>query len=48
VLASDLNIITVAINYRVGPYGFLAGQEVLDNGSVNNGLKDQRFAMHWV
>jgi carboxylesterase type B len=48
VLASGRNIITVAVNYRVGPYGFLAGQEVLDNGSVNNGLKDQRLALHWV
>jgi carboxylesterase type B len=32
----------------VGPYGFLASQEVLADGSVNNGLKDQRMALHWV
>lgn len=48
VLASDKNIIVVNFNYRVGPYGFLASQEVLDGGSVNNGLKDQRKALQWV
>ncbi|KAK4951517.1 hypothetical protein LTR10_010493 [Elasticomyces elasticus] len=48
VTTSGLNIITVAINYRVGPYGFLAGQEIFDNGNTNNGLRDQRQALHWV
>jgi len=48
VLASDKNIVVVNFNYRVGPYGFLAGQEILKGGSVNNGLKDQRKALHWV
>ncbi|KAI7355467.1 alpha/beta-hydrolase [Hortaea werneckii] len=46
--ASDMNIIVVNFNYRVGPYGFLAGREVAAGGSVNNGLKDQRAALHWV
>ena len=48
VLASKLNIVVVTFNYRVGPYGFLAGQEILDGGSINNGLKDQRLALQWV
>jgi len=49
VLASEMNMIVVTFNYRVGPYGFLSGQEMLYNGgSLNNGLKDQRKAMHWV
>ncbi|KAK5133937.1 hypothetical protein LTR08_007057 [Meristemomyces frigidus] len=48
VTASGNNIIVVYFNYRVGPYGFLAGQEILDGGSVNNGLKDQRAALQWV
>lgn len=48
VLASEMNMIVVTHNYRVGPYGFLASQEVLEGGSVNNGLKDQRKAMEWV
>ncbi|KAK3670489.1 hypothetical protein LTR78_009593 [Recurvomyces mirabilis] len=46
--ASDLNIVTVAVNYRVGPYGFLASQEIQEDGSINNGLKDQRQALYWV
>jgi carboxylesterase type B len=46
--ASGNNIIVVTFNYRVGPYGFLASQEVLAGGSTNNGLKDQRKALEWV
>ena len=45
VIASGSNIIVVTINYRVGPYGFLAGKLV---PSLNNGLKDQRAALGWV
>lgn len=41
-------MILVNFNYRVGPYGFLAGEEVSKAGSINNGLKDQRKAMEWV
>jgi carboxylesterase type B len=48
VLASQMNMVVVTFNYRVGPYGFLASQEVLEGGSVNNGLKDQRKALEWV
>ncbi|TKA71026.1 hypothetical protein B0A55_06028 [Friedmanniomyces simplex] len=48
VTASGNAIMTVGINYRVGPYGFLAGQEILDNGNTNNGLRDQRLALQWV
>lgn len=48
ITASDMNIIVVNFNYRVGPYGFLAGEEVLADGSINNGLKDQRLALQWV
>ncbi|GAB7335369.1 hypothetical protein MBLNU13_g07751t2 [Cladosporium sp. NU13] len=48
VLASEMNMIVVTFNYRVGPYGFLASQEVLEGGSINNGLKDQRKALEWV
>ncbi|KAK4496338.1 hypothetical protein PRZ48_012318 [Zasmidium cellare] len=46
--ASDYNMILVNFNYRVGPYGFLASQEVSKGGSINNGLKDQRKALQWV
>ncbi|KAJ9631956.1 hypothetical protein H2203_000357 [Taxawa tesnikishii (nom. ined.)] len=43
-----MNIVVVNFNYRVGPYGFLASQEVVKGGSINNGLKDQRKALQWV
>lgn len=46
--ASGMNIVVVNFNYRVGPYGFLAGTEVEQGGSLNNGLKDQIKALEWV
>ena len=48
VKASDMQIVVVMIGYRVGPYGFLASDEVRGGGSLNNGLKDQRMALHWI
>jgi cholinesterase len=50
IAASGQQILVVTFNYRVGPYGFLAGQQVLDSptGSLNNGLLDQRKALAWV
>ncbi|KAH7052379.1 Alpha/Beta hydrolase protein [Macrophomina phaseolina] len=42
------DIIYVAINYRVGGFGFLAGQELQADGSTNLGLRDQRLALQWV
>jgi carboxylesterase type B len=41
-------IIYVAINYRVGGFGFLPGAEILADGSANLGLLDQRLALEWV
>ncbi|KAF1967832.1 carboxylesterase family protein-like protein [Bimuria novae-zelandiae CBS 107.79] len=42
-------IIGVTINYRLSAFGFLSGsQELLDEGSTNVGLRDQRLALHWV
>ncbi|KAL8727112.1 MAG: hypothetical protein Q9181_005824 [Wetmoreana brouardii] len=46
--ASGLRIVVVNLNYRVGPHGFLASEEVRKEGSLNNGLKDQKYALHWV
>ncbi|KFY65229.1 hypothetical protein V496_02727 [Pseudogymnoascus sp. VKM F-4515 (FW-2607)] len=48
VLASKMNIIVVNFNYRVGPYGFLASEEVRKGGDLNIGLKDQRKVFEWV
>lgn len=46
--ASGMNMLVVQLTYRVGPYGFLASKEIVAGGSLNNGLKDQRKALHWV
>jgi len=48
VIASDYNIIVVNFNYRVSARGFLAGEEVANHGSINNGLKDQIKALQWL
>lgn len=40
--------IFVAVNYRVNGFGFLAGAEILRDGSSNLGLLDQRLALEWV
>lgn len=48
VIASGMNIIVVNFNYRVGPYGFLAGDEIRRGGDFNIGLKDQRKVFEWV
>ncbi|KAL9089379.1 MAG: hypothetical protein Q9159_002595 [Coniocarpon cinnabarinum] len=40
-----LPVIYVAVNYRVSGFGFLAGQELQQNGSTNLGLKDQRLGL---
>ncbi|KFZ13398.1 hypothetical protein V501_03729 [Pseudogymnoascus sp. VKM F-4519 (FW-2642)] len=42
------DVIFVAVNYRVGGFGFLPGKEVLKDGSANLGLLDQRLGLQWV
>jgi triacylglycerol lipase len=41
-------IIFVAVNYRVGGFGFMPGAEILADGSSNLGLLDQRLGLQWV
>ncbi|KAJ3562066.1 hypothetical protein NP233_g9805 [Leucocoprinus birnbaumii] len=41
-------VIAVTIQYRLGVFGFLAGQKVHQGGSLNTGLLDQQFALKWV
>ncbi|KAI0169237.1 alpha/beta-hydrolase [Hypoxylon sp. FL1284] len=48
VAQSDNNMIYVAMNYRVGAYGFLAGTTMEKEGLPNAGLHDQRAAFQWV
>ncbi len=40
--------IFVAVNYRVGGFGFMPGAEILADGSANLGLLDQRMGLEWV
>lgn len=46
--SSGGNVVVVNFNYRVGPFGFLAGEKVRKNGDLNAGLLDQRKALQWV
>lgn len=46
--ASGQPFIGVSINYRLGVWGFLQDPAVLNEGSANAGLLDQRMAMQWV
>lgn len=47
-IASGTPLIFVSVNYRVGGFGFLAGKEILADGSSNLGLLDQRLGLQWV
>ncbi|XP_057653317.1 venom carboxylesterase-6-like [Diorhabda carinulata] len=40
------NVMIVTINYRVGPFGFLATDDLASPG--NYGLKDQNLALRWI
>jgi carboxylesterase type B len=41
-------LIAVSMNYRVGYWGFLSGDDLAEEGNTNLGLYDQRLALHWV
>ncbi|KAL1305900.1 hypothetical protein AAFC00_004044 [Neodothiora populina] len=41
-------IMAASIAYRLGPFGFLNGNEINSTGLANIGLKDQRLALHWI
>lgn len=45
---SDGNIVFVEFSYRVGALGFLASEQVRQDGDLNVGLLDQRKLLHWV
>lgn len=47
-IALEQDVIFVAVNYRIGGFGFLAGKEILEDGSANIGLLDQRMGLEWV
>ncbi|KAJ5929927.1 hypothetical protein N7466_005420 [Penicillium verhagenii] len=41
-------VVYVAINYRLGAFGWLGGDTLMANGTANAGLHDQRFALEWI
>ncbi|KAF2089604.1 alpha/beta-hydrolase [Saccharata proteae CBS 121410] len=41
-------IVYVALNYRLGAFGWLAGPTFQENGTANAALYDQRMALNWV
>ncbi|PTB63148.1 alpha/beta-hydrolase [Trichoderma citrinoviride] len=41
-------IVWVAMNYRLGAFGFLAGPSLQADGTANAGLHDQLLALQWV
>ncbi|KAK0482566.1 Alpha/Beta hydrolase protein [Armillaria novae-zelandiae] len=45
---SGNGIVAMIIQYRLGLFGFLAGETVKANGRLNAGLLDQQFALQWV
>ena len=45
---SNDNLVYVAIQYRLGAFGFLSSAEIRENGAANAGLLDQRAALQWV
>ncbi|KAN0104095.1 alpha/beta-hydrolase [Hyaloscypha variabilis] len=50
--ASQVNggegIIYVAINYRLGLFGWLSGPTFQETGTANAGMLDQRLALEWI
>ena len=46
--ASPNGVVYVAMNYRLGAFGFLSGPTLQSNGTANVGLLDQKLALDWV
>ena len=42
------NFVSVIIQYRLGAFGFLPGDDVKEDGALNAGLLDMNFALQWV
>lgn len=47
-LASEQQVVFVSINYRLGPFGFSAFQDIDGDVRSNFGMLDQREALRWV
>lgn len=47
--ASNHSLVFVAINYRLGAFGWLSGPDVQKHDGLSNAaLYDQRLALQWV
>lgn len=46
--ANGNGFIHVEMQYRLGAFGFLASEEIKQNGALNAGLLDQRYAIEWT
>ncbi|CAG8069175.1 unnamed protein product [Penicillium salamii] len=47
--ASSDGVVYVALNYRLGAFGFLSGASFeAEDGALNAGLHDQRLALQWI
>lgn len=44
----EKDVVVVTIQYRLGPFGFLALDDETLNVPGNAGMKDQRMAMQWI
>ncbi|KAE8382178.1 alpha/beta-hydrolase [Aspergillus bertholletiae] len=47
-VADDQPLIYVAINYRLGFFGFATSKAMAENKLTNAGLRDQRAALEWI
>ncbi|KAI1823314.1 putative lipase [Xylaria intraflava] len=47
-IENGMPVIVVAVNYRLGIFGFAQSGALEDEGSENAGLRDQRLAVEWV
>lgn len=43
-----LPIIYVSVSYRLGPYGFLGGEDITNEGNSNAGLTDLHESLKWI
>ncbi|OBT76453.1 hypothetical protein VF21_04020 [Pseudogymnoascus sp. 05NY08] len=48
IAANNNGFVVVALQYRLGAFGFLSSAEVKGKGVVNAGLLDQDYALKWV
>lgn len=42
------SFVSVVIQYRLGAFGFLSGEDIKQDGALNAGLLDMNFALQWV